>query len=374
MLAFRLNANSKFLVATLRIKGSAIEAASRRHIASSSVSPSLVKELRVRSGAPMMDCKKALLADSVEGDLDKAMDWLRAKGIAKASNSDRVSLEGLVAVATPSQSHSAFLTLVEVNSETDFISMNRDFQEFVALLAHTVNSQTSFVSAGTLSVSEVLQLQPIWWPGASNTEQRRLRTSTLQEMLADIVSSIRENIVVRRVEVVALPADVQGVLTPYVHGQVGFPGQPDNVQLGRAASVVCLSTNPEPSGEKDSVTIREMTRKLAMHIVAAQPRYLSKGDVPADIIERETAIFREQSADPNKKPEMVERAVQGKVNKRIGELCLLGQSHLVEDGSPVIEKYLSTFSQQIRSTVQVAFFRLWTLGSSVSTQNEGGNV
>jgi len=255
--------------------------------------------------------------------------------------------------------------------------MNKDFQLFVAVLCNTVHSSLPSIS-GAISIPEVLKLPPVWWNVESNTGIFKGKShATVQDMLGDIVSSIRENIVIRRVENITSSAgssQSRSLLSSYIHGKVGFDVVPPQIQLGRSAAVVELKVTSTEEAVSDASILHcnDMARKLAMHIVAAKPQYLTVTEVPVDVIERETAIFRKQALDDLKtKPQMVDKIVAGKVKKRISEICLLEQSHVAEENSPVVEKFLTAFSASSAklSHVGVNSYYLWSLGSSLQKEN-----
>ncbi len=302
------------------------------------VTASMVKELRETSGAPMMDCKKALTESG--GEIEKAMDWLRAKGIAKASKSaSREATEGLVAIKADKEN----LLLIEVNSETDFVSRNDDFHAFVQTIADKA-SETG-VEEGKIDVSAFLQLDG----------------GALQNKLTDAINVIRENIVVRRIEKV-IPRENE-VLSTYVHGKV-FSG--DNIVLGTQAAVVGLHVG---SGRGTTPELSEIGHKLAMHVIAASPLYASTDSVPSDFLDREKVVLREQMEESGqtegKKPDMLEKILAGKVNKRLSEVCLSAQAHFAEEGSPVIEKYLISQANALKlDKLAISRFWRWSLGSN----------
>jgi len=323
-----------------------------RAFSTSAVGASLVKELREKSGAPMMDCKKALAANA--GDVSKAMDWLRAKGIARAASSaDRAALEGLVALHIRTSS----VTLVEVNSETDFVSRNKDFQEFCALVATT---------AAATGVSDVQALL---------ATKSATGTGTIKDALGDVVNVIRENIVIRRVA--SFPVAAGSVVAGYVHGKVVFGGTgpgsaaDGGLQLGKSAAIVSLrpSKSPGPVLTAPAVAALETAaRRLAMHVVAAKPLYLSELSVPVDVMTKETDICRQQLDAANqlagKKPEVADKIVRGKVLKRLSELCLLSQPHVAEEGAPVVSKFLAALALETAgSGATCTGFERWTVGA-----------
>jgi elongation factor Ts len=299
------------------------------------VTAAMVKELRGLTGAGMMDCKKALSDPEVKGDVNKAVDWLRVKGMAKASkNADREAKEGLVSVLMGGNK----VTLLEVNSETDFVGRNYDFQRFVA---STIATAHEHLGSGNLSVDDLLA-QPL--VGGDNGE-------TVAKALEKVIISIRENIVVRRAYSLNIPDTSMSVGT-YVHGRVDADaGFDDSIQMGSAASIVTVSG--------DNINAKDLTRKLAMHVVASKPQYVALKDVPESEIAREREVASEQTeaeGTSGKKPDIVERIIDGKVNKRLGELCLLEQNHVAADGAPKIGKFLK------KEKLSFGSFLLWTLG------------
>lgn len=314
---------------------------------STAVTTAMVKELRAKSNAPMMDCKKALSAEG--GDMQKAFNWLRTKGISKvANNTERLTQEGLIC----SSSSGNFVTLLEINSETDFVSMNKDFQNFLVTVSATITEKYK-ASPGPISVEELLST------GIAGGDTSK----TVQDSLNDLISIIREKILIKRAENI-FPVSNGGVLATYMHGKVGVDHLPANIQLGRQVAVVSVDVNSAIDGDTES-KIQDMGKRLAMHTVAAKPQYLTAKDVPPDVIEQEMAIFREQSKEDidKKKPEIIEKIIQGKLNKRLSELTLAGQSHVAEEGGPVVEKFISSFASSIKTPLSIASFASWQVGS-----------
>jgi elongation factor Ts len=177
-------------------------------------------------GAPMMECKKALSDASVSGDIEKAMNWLRMKGIARASQGERISQEGLIAfLQSPNK-----CTLIEVNSETDFVGKNEKFHTFVAMLAQVCNTS---MPTGEVSIPELLKLNTVAVGDSIEGE-----ITTIAESLGDIVSQIRENIVIRR----ALNIDANDIVAAgYVHGRMGQGHLPPYIMMGKTAALVEIS-------------------------------------------------------------------------------------------------------------------------------------
>jgi elongation factor Ts len=278
-------------------------------------SAAAVKKLRDLSGAPLMDCKAALKNPTVQGDLQKALDWLRAKGIAKATSGNREAKEGLIGIYQNNNQ----VSLVEVNCETDFVAMNKDFQNFVGLVCQTIQ-QHNLGKSGSFATNDILALKPT----VAATDKQY---SNLQEKLGDIISTIRENIVVKRGKTITADANSQ-VLASYVHGKVATQ---ENLQLGKAASVVQFGITNLPAGKSfesfSQEFLNNVGKKLAMHVVASKPMYLNKSSVPKEFVEKELAIFKEQitDADRKKPAHILDKILDGKVNKRLSEVSLLDQ-------------------------------------------------
>eukprot|EP00596_Hydrurales_sp_CCMP1899_P010387 CAMPEP_0119034872 /NCGR_PEP_ID=MMETSP1177-20130426/1897_1 /TAXON_ID=2985 /ORGANISM="Ochromonas sp, Strain CCMP1899" /LENGTH=339 /DNA_ID=CAMNT_0006992671 /DNA_START=48 /DNA_END=1064 /DNA_ORIENTATION=+ len=333
------------LIRVLQREPNGFKAMVCRNSFSTTVTSSMVKELREKSGAPMMECKKALSDASVSGDIEKAMNWLRMKGIARASQGERISQEGLIAFLQSSSK----CTLIEVNSETDFVGQNEKFHTFVAMLAQVCNTS---MPTGEISIPDLLKQNTV-----TISDIKDEGITTIAESLGDIVSQIRENIVIRR----ALNIDVNDIVAAgYVHGRMGQGHLPSYIMMGKTAALVELSVKGK-EGNNDVVV--DMGRKLAMHVVAASPTFLKAEDVPSSFIDTETALFRQQSEEQTtgkaKPKEIMEKIIQGKVNKRLSELCLLSQTHVAEEGSPVIAKFVESFGQKLDAQVTLSAFHRW---------------
>jgi elongation factor Ts len=269
--------------------------------------------------------------------MSKAVDWLRAKGMAKAAkNADREAKEGLIGVITTKSK----ITVVEVNSETDFVARNEDFQSFVSRVLATAHAEEG---ADELTVETLMNRTIVEG------------NQTIQNALVDTVNGIRENISIKRVMSLELPSTDLTAAT-YVHGRVGLDNAalPPGVLMGSAAGIILLS------GERGTDTA-EVARRLAMHTVAAKPLFMRLADVPGEVKARETEVAKQQLQEEgsgDKKPEIVDRIVQGKVNKRLGEMCLLEQPHVAEEGSPKVGKFLQ------KSSLSLEKYALWMLGSA----------
>lgn len=274
-----------------------------------------LKELRAMSGAPIVECKKALT--ELKGDVQGAMDWLRKHGAAKASQklSGREAEEGLVSCAVSDDGKSA--ALVKISSETDFAGKSNAFVDFVT---HVASSTLSSPSTGSLDSDHVLSLKS--------------GSKSVQQALEEAIVAIRENLGISTA--MKLTSD-DGVFVSYVHGRV------NGSDAGSAAAIV------ELTGSVDKETIQEVGKKLAMHIVAAKPLYLNPESVPNDVIEREKEILQSQIADSNKPADVIEKIVNGRMRKFYSEVCLTEQEHMVEEGNPQVSKALKSVGLQLKS-------------------------
>jgi len=224
---------------------------------------------------------------------------------------------------------------------------------------------------GKIDVAELLQ-QPVY--GQQGQGPTSTQRTTVKDALGDVINLIRENIVIKRVHTVAVGAGAGygGLLAGYVHGKVGAggggggggssSGELGPVQLGKSVAVVELSSSTSSGGAAADAALQSTGRRLAMHVVASKPLFLSEQAVPATVLAKETDICRQQleTADAlkGKKPEVVDKIVRGKVVKRLGELCLLSQPHVAEEGAPIIGKFL------IEKGVKCVSFERWTVGSA----------
>jgi elongation factor Ts len=260
------------------------------------ITAAAVKDLRERSGAGMMDCKKALTENG--GDMEAAIDWLRTKGLATAAKkSGRTAAEGLVGVAVEGLKGAA----VEVNSETDFVAKNEQFQDFVRT-----------VSALALSTgSEIAELAAAGYPGGG----------TVIEKLTSNIATIGENQALRRAKVVEVS---QGAVVPYVHNAAA-PG------LGKIGVLVALE------GDAPADAMAALGKQLAMHIAAAFPQALNEADLDPELIERERAIATEKAAESGKPANIIEKMVEGSVAKFRKENALLSQVFVIDNKTPIAQ-------------------------------------
>ncbi|MFL2764468.1 MAG: elongation factor Ts [Rhodobacteraceae bacterium TMED160] len=245
-----------------------------------SITASMVKELRESTGAGMMDAKKALTETS--GDFEAAVDWLRTKGLAKAAKkSDRVAAEGLVAVFVDGPNGVA----IEVNSETDFVAKNAEFQEMVkgfAGVALNCDSLEALINAD-------------------------FQGKKISEVITDKIATIGENLSLRRI------AKISGdQVVSYVHNAAADG-------MGAIAVLVALKGNNEEFG-----------RQVAMHIAAANPQALNKDDLDPSIIEREKSVLTEQARESGKPEQVIEKMIDGRMKKFLSEVTLLGQDFVID--------------------------------------------
>ena len=288
------------------------------------ITASLVKALREKTNAGMMDCKKALTETG--GDIEAAVDWLRKKGLsAAAKRSGRVASEGLVGVSVEG-SHGA---VVEVNSETDFVARNtlfRDFVTGVADLARRVGGDLDALKAAA-------------WPASGRT---------VGEEVTHLAATIGENITLRRVDTVG--ADT-GLVASYVHSAAA-PG------IGRIGVLVALET----AGSGDELAA--LGKKLAMHIAAANPVAISRDELPADALERERAVLIEHARGSGKPEAVIHKMVEGRLGKFYEEVCLLEQA-FVMDPQTKIGALLEAAGKDLGSPVKISRFIRFALGEGL---------
>jgi elongation factor Ts len=292
------------------------------------ITASLVKELREKTGAGMMDCKKALT--ETDGALEDAVDWLRKNGLAAAAKkAGRVAAEGLVAVATSG----ARGTIVEINAETDFVARNEEFQGYVdAVTALALDTDGGLDALGAAVLGS---------------------GRTVAGTLTDLVAKIGENMTLRRVERLAVD---NGVVASYMHGAVR-PG------LGRIGVLVAL----ESTGDSGKLT--ELGRKLAMHIAAASPQWVSPAAIDADALAREREILAEQARGSGKPEGIVQKMVEGRIRKFYEEVALTEQTYVI-DGETKVSKAVEAVGEEIGASITVKGFVRFALGEGIEKKEE----
>ncbi|MEA2998591.1 MAG: elongation factor Ts [Sphingomonadales bacterium] len=287
------------------------------------ITAATVKELRERTGAGMMDCKKAL--GETQGDMEAAIDWLRTKGLAAAAKkAGRTAAEGLVGVAVRGTRGA----VVEVNSETDFVAKNEQFQEFVRSVASLA------LDAG----SDVEALKAAQWPAGGSVDEK----------LTANIATIGENQSLRRA---ALLEVGDGVVVSYVHNAAA-PG------LGKIGVLVAL----ESAGDK--AALEALGKQLAMHIAAANPLALRGEDLDPDLVERERTIASEKAKESGKPANIVEKMVEGAIAKFRKEMAFLSQLFVI-DNKTKVEDVVASHAKQIGAPIAIPGFVRFQLGEGI---------
>ncbi len=291
----------------------------------SNISASLVKDLREKTGAGMMDCKKALV--ETNGDFEAATDWLRAKGLsAAAKKAGRVASEGLVAAVVEGNVGA----IVEINSETDFVARNDIFQKLVSNVAKLA-----------LGHGDLTSLKAAKMPSGKSVE----------EEVVEHVATIGENLSLRRVENLSVK---EGVVASYVHNTV-VDG------LGKIAILVAL----ESKGDKTKLL--ELGKLIAMHVAAARPTCLNIESISPALVERERAIFTEQSKSSGKPDEIIAKMVEGRIRKFYEEVVLLEQVYVI-DGKSKIREVIEAASKDISAPIALTAFGRFELGEGIEQE------
>lgn len=289
------------------------------------ITAAMVKDLRETSGAGMMDCKKALTETG--GNMEEAVDWLRKKGLAAAAKkSGRVAAEGLVAVVTDG----AKGAVIELNSETDFVARNPEFQSFVGSVA-----QVALANDGDYDTT-----------GAADMSGKSV-TDTVTEM----VGTIGENLSFRRSSGVSVS---DGVVASYVHGAVA----PD---MGKIGVLVGL----ESTGDKDKLAA--FGKQVAMHIAAANPLWVSQDEVDTEAVDREREVLADQARESGKPEEIVQKMVDGRLRKYYEEVCLLDQTFVI-DGESKVSKAVEAAGADIGAPVKITAFARVQLGEGIEKE------
>ena len=298
------------------------------------VTAAMVKELREMTGAGMMDCKKALAA--TDGDMDKAVEFLREKGLAGAEKkAGRIAAEGIVATAMTEDEKKA--VVVEVNAETDFVAKNAKFQAYVAQVA---------AQALTTTAADMDAFMEEKWAADESL--------TVKEALSSQISIIGENMNIRRFKQVV---EENGVVVSYIHAG------------GRIGVLVDVET----SVVNDAV--KEMGKNIAMQIAALNPKYTSRDEVSADFIEHEKSILMAQiQNDPKEasKPEkVIQGMIQGRINKEMKEICLLDQTYVkAEDGKQSVSQYVAQVAKENSAKITVKGFVRFETGEGLEKKEE----
>ena len=285
----------------------------------SNISASLVKELRDKTGAGMMDWKNALNENN--GDIESSVDWLRTKGLAKAAKkSGRIASEGLIGIAS-SQDFSA---IVEINSETDFVARNNIFQDVVKNI-----SQLSLLS------SDINDLKK------QTVSDKKI---DVDSYITEMISSIGENINLRRM---MRFESSHSHVSSYIHGQV-------NEGLGKIGVMVNLRST------ENQETVNDLGKKIAMHIAATNPLSISIADMPSEVLERERKILIEEARESGKPEEIIEKMIEGRLKKFYQESVLLEQTFVIDGESKV-----SDVLNSLGGSVEIVDFVRYELGEGI---------
>lgn len=292
------------------------------------ITASLVKELREKTGAGMMDCKKALI--ETDGAMDDAVDWLRKKGLAAAAKkAGRIAAEGLIGISVTDRR----AAVVEVNAETDFVSRNEHFQAFVREVA-----DLALAADGDLDAVKAK-------PAKSGR--------SVEDELTHLIATIGENMSLRRAAVVGVE---RGCVASYMHAAQS-PG------LGRIGVLVGLA------GVDPSPALETLGRQMAMHIAAANPQAVSRADVDPQALDRERRILSEQAAASGKPPQIIEKMVEGRLGKFYEDVCLLEQAFVI-DTEHKVGQVLEAAGKDLGGTVSVQGFVRFALGEGIEKRDD----
>ena len=293
------------------------------------ITAALVKELRGKTGAGMMDCKKALA--ETNSDLEAAVDWLRTKGLAAAAKkAGRIASEGLIGLATTHNKGA----LVEINAETDFVARNETFQNFVSKVAQ-------------VALIEGNQINNINSAKIPNGER------SVEEELSYLIATIGENMTIRRAAVVSVS---KGILASYIHNAM-TPG------MGKIGVLVGLGS------DSDSPELLELGKQIAMHIAAAKPLAISHDQLPLEDVEREKNILSKQARESGKPEEIIEKMLAGRLNKFYEEVCLLDQTFVI-DGESKVSEIITNAAKKLNTPISIVGFALMVLGEGVEKKEE----
>lgn len=290
------------------------------------ITASMVKELRDKTNAGMMDCKKALKETS--GDIEKAIIYLREKGLLQAAKkSGRIASEGLTTALISADGKKG--VVIEVNSETDFVAKNEEFKNFVTEAAQAVvdNSPKDLEALKAVVLND---------------------GKTVQETLTDKIAKIGENMSLRRFGEVKVE---NGVVVDYIHGG------------GKISVVVALES------EGDTVALTDIGKDLAMQVAAMSPKYISIEDVDAEFLAQEKKILTAQALNEGKPENIVEKMVEGRLNKQLKEICLLEQV-FVKDTDLTVKKVISDTAKKLGSEIKVADVLRYEVGEGIDKRSE----
>ncbi len=288
------------------------------------ITASLVKQLRDSTGVGMMDAKKALVAN--DGNIDNSVDWLRTQGLSKAAKkSGRTAAEGLVAISASGTTG----VVVELNSETDFVSRNEEFQALVrnvASVAKSVNTVEELAAAD-------------------------LNGKPVSENITDLITTIGENMGLRRMTNLSVS---EGEVVGYIHSALADG-------LGKIGVLVAL----ESSASSD--VLQALGKQIAMHVAAANPQFLGKDDVDADVLERERNVLKEQAIASGKPAEIAEKMVDGRIRKFYQEICLTEQAFIMDTDKTVSEA-IAAAAKDAGTDIKLTAFARIQLGEGIEIE------
>ncbi|MBJ3784432.1 translation elongation factor Ts [Devosia sediminis] len=288
------------------------------------ITAAMVKQLRDSTGVGMMDCKKALA--ETNGDMEAAVDWLRTRGLAKAAKkADRVAAEGLVGVATAGTK----AAVVEVNSETDFVARNEQFQNIVGAVAKLALDADG----------DVVKLGEMPFPGTGHS---------VSAELTEAIAKIGENMNLRRTQTVSVS---DGVVESYIHNAV-------KSGMGKIGILVAL----ESTGDKAALSA--LGKQLAMHIAAAQPQAIAPDELDQEVVARERAIILEQVKESGKSAEIAEKMVEGRMRKYFEEVTLLSQVFVI-DGETKVADAIKNAEKDAGAPIKLTKFVRFALGEGI---------
>lgn len=297
------------------------------------VTANMVKELREMTGAGIADCKKALT--ETDGDIDKAIEFLRENGLAVATKkAGRIASEGITLAYVTDDNNTG--VVVEVNSETDFVAKNQEFKDFVNQVVKQIANSNSNTVEELLTEKWILD-----------------ENQTVKDALIQKIATIGENMNIRRF--VKYTKQSNGALVSYLHGQ------------GRIAVLVELEC------DNSSDVLVEAGKNVAMQIAALNPKFINKDDVPQEFLQKEREILTQQAlnegADKGKPANIIEKKVEGRLNKELKEFCLIEQPY-VKDGDLTVKKYLESVSKEVGSNVTVKRFTRFETGEGLEKKQE----
>ena len=293
------------------------------------VSASQVKELRERTGAGMMDCKRALTDSG--GDFDSAVESLRSKGLAAAAKKgSRVASDGLVGMLLGANKG----VLVEVNSETDFVARNSEFQNFVEVLTSTAMSECG----------DMERIRAAAYPGSGHSVEAELTHK---------IATLGEKLDFRRTSYLSVSP---GIVAGYVHAQAA-PG------LGRIGVLVSLRS------ETVTESLRGFGHNLAMHLAASNPLSVTAEQVPSEVLDVERRVFREQARDLGKPNDVIEKIVEGRIRKFMEESVLLKQPYVM-DPERSVSSIIESLSSELGSEIEVAGFTRYSRGEGIEQMSD----